>query len=251
MLLLAREVDELLHLRAVGDRRRRVVRERAEQHARPRLRQLPRLLDACDEVDVGPDRHALHRCAREPRREEMDRIARARDERDVARAEQHPEEMHEPFLRAERHRRLGLGIELDAVPVAVQLAHRGAQIRQAAARRVAVVARQQRGLAQLLDGDLRRRDVGVAEAEVDHVLAGAAQLELQALDLGEGVRGKRVDRGGTASRGRSSQSAKRFADRNDFADHDERRCRQIRGRRCDRAERRRDDLLALGRAATR
>ena len=56
-----------------------------------------------------------------------------------------------------------------------------------------MVARQQRGFAKLLDGDLRRRDVGIAEAEVDHVFARAPQLELQPLDLGEGVWGKRVD----------------------------------------------------------
>ena len=100
--------------------------------------------------------------------------------------------MDEPFLRAERHRRLGLRIELDAEALLIQLAHGGPQVRQPAARRVAVVARQQRSLAQLLDGDLRRRDVGVAEAEVDHVLARAPQLELQALDFGEGIGRERV-----------------------------------------------------------
>ena len=36
-------------------------------------------------------------------------------------------------------------------------------------------------------------DVGIAEAEVDHVLARAPQLELQPLDLGEGIRRQGVD----------------------------------------------------------
>ena len=101
--------------------------------------------------------------------------------------------MDEPFLRAERHRRLGLGIELDAEPVLVQLAYRSAQVRHAAAARVAMVARQQGGFAKLLDGDLRRRDVGIAKAEVDDVFARAPELELEPLDLREGVWGKRID----------------------------------------------------------
>ena len=113
-LALAREVDEALQLVEARARRRRVVRERAEQDARPRLRREPRLLDAGREVDARPDRHARDRRAGEARREEMDRIARARHERDVARAEQHPEQVHETLLRAERHRRLRLRIELDA-----------------------------------------------------------------------------------------------------------------------------------------
>src|SRR5581483_10704214 len=56
-----------------------------------------------------------------------------------------------------------------------------------------MVSRDERRLAQLLDGDLRRRHVGVAEAEVDDVLAGPAKLELEPLHLRERVRGERVD----------------------------------------------------------
>ena len=137
--------------------------------------------------------HPLDGGAREYRPEQVDRVARARHERDVAGAEQHPQEVHETLLRAEGERRLALRVELDAVAVAVAVADRLPQSRQAAAGGVAVVARQQRRLAQLLDRNLGRRHVGVAEAEVDHVLALAAQLELQPLDLGECVRRQRVD----------------------------------------------------------
>ena len=56
-----------------------------------------------------------------------------------------------------------------------------------------MVAWEKRRLAQLLDGDLRRRNIGVPEAEVDDVFACAPQLELQPLDLGERVRGERID----------------------------------------------------------
>ena len=59
--------------------------------------------------------------------------------------------------------------------------------------RVAVVARPERGLPQLLDGDRRRRDVGVAEAEVDHVVSLAPQLPLQLVDGREDVGRQVVD----------------------------------------------------------
>jgi hypothetical protein len=51
-----------------------------------------------------------------------------------------------------------------------------------------VVAGDVRGLGELVDDDRRRRKVGVAKAEVDHVLAGAPQLPLQLVDGGEDVR---------------------------------------------------------------
>ena len=56
-----------------------------------------------------------------------------------------------------------------------------------------MVARVQDRLAQLLDRDRRRRDVGVAEAEIDDVLPGPPQLQLQLVDGGEDVRRQRAD----------------------------------------------------------
>jgi hypothetical protein len=50
-----------------------------------------------------------------------------------------------------------------------------------------------RGLRELFDGDVRRGHVRVAESEVDHILACAAQFELDPLDLGKGVRRQRTD----------------------------------------------------------
>ena len=56
-----------------------------------------------------------------------------------------------------------------------------------------MVARLARRLAQLRDRDVRRGHVRIAEAEVDHVLAGPPQLELDPVDLGEGVGRQLVD----------------------------------------------------------
>jgi hypothetical protein len=44
------------------------------------------------------------------------------------------------------------------------------------------------GLGELADRDLGRRDVGVAEAQVDHVCPGAPCLDLQVVDDREDVR---------------------------------------------------------------
>ena len=48
-------------------------------------------------------------------------------------------------------------------------------------------------LAELLDGDFWRRDVGVAEAEVDDVASVVPQLALQLVDGREDVRRQVVD----------------------------------------------------------
>ena len=50
-----------------------------------------------------------------------------------------------------------------------------------------------RGFGQLLHGHVGRRHVRIPEAQIDHVLAGAAQLELEPVDLGERVRRQRTD----------------------------------------------------------
>src|SRR5581483_5856207 len=189
-LLLTGEIDEPLQVAELRARRGRVVRKRREQDARLRLRRLPRLPHA---LHVVQRRHALDGRAGEAGSEEVDGIARARHERGVAGTEQHPQQVDEALLRAECEGRLRLGVELDPVALAVQLANGGAQVRQSAAGRVAMVARDERRLAQLLDGDLRRRHIRIAEAEVDDILAGSAKLELEPLHLRERVRRERVD----------------------------------------------------------
>ena len=73
-----------------------------------------------------------------------------------------------------------------------------------------MVARERGRLTELLDRDLGRRDVGIAEAEVDHVLPVAPQLELQPLAPGERVRGEGRRPGGTPWR-RWSQRLRRGA----------------------------------------
>ena len=189
--VLEREVDEALQILAGRGRRGRVVRERQDRDARARQRALVRVEDG-----VGERRGELRLDGRrtgEHGREEMDRVAGRRDDRRVARLDQHPHQVRERLLGADRRDDLGVGVERDVEAPLVELGERRAELRQAAADGVAVVHRAQRGLAQLLDGDRGRRDVGVAEAEVDHVASRVPQLALQLVDLREDVGRQRLD----------------------------------------------------------
>src|SRR5205823_12932670 len=88
---------------------------------------------------------------------------------------------------------LGLGVDVDAELAAVEVGDGEPQLRDAAAGGVPVVAGVPGRLGQLVDGDLRRRDVRVAEPEVDDVLPGPTGGQLPGVDGGEDVGRQRVD----------------------------------------------------------
>jgi hypothetical protein len=167
------------------------VRERDDHGAGASVRASVRLLEPGAEIAVEPE--ALDLRTREHGREAMDRVARVGHERHVPRLDEEPHQVRQTLLGADGRDRLSLGIELDAEAPPVEVADRAPEVRDAAARRVAVVARILRRLGELLDGNVRGRHVRVAEAEVDHVLAGASQLELDPLDLRERVGRQRSD----------------------------------------------------------
>ena len=75
--------------------------------------------------------------------------------------------------------------------LSVQVGDREAQLRDAPAGRVAVVARVRTASASFSTATGGRRQVGVAEPEVDHVLTGPPGLHLQRVDHREDVRRKR------------------------------------------------------------
>ena len=88
---------------------------------------------------------------------------------------------------------LGLGVERHAEAALVEVGDGLAELRDAPTGRVAVVPGVAGRLGQLVDRDLGRRQVGVAEAEVDDVVAGAPSLDLQRVDDREDVRRQPVD----------------------------------------------------------
>ena len=99
-----------------------------------------------------------------------------------------PHEVREALLGPDRRHDLAVGVELDPEASQVEVGDGLAELGDPAAGRVAVVAGVVDGLGQLLDGDVRRGNVGVPEAEVDDVVTGAAPLQLQLVDLREDVR---------------------------------------------------------------
>ncbi len=117
----------------------------------------------------------------------MDRIARARHQHHVARRGDRLRHVGEAFLGAERDDHLALRIELHAEAAAVIGGLRAAQPGDAARGGIAVGARLADGLHQLLEDMRRRRQVGIAHAEVDDVGAAGAGRRLQPVDLLEDV----------------------------------------------------------------
>jgi len=185
---LAGEVDETLQLRRSRDRGRRVVRVRDDDGARPAPAR-----GFLDRVHAGGGGRSDHLRACEPRRDAVDRVRRGGDDDAVARLHQHPHQVCEPLLRADRVHDLGLRVELHTEAACVPLGDGAPQLLDPAARRVAVVAGERGRLAELRHRRLRRADVGVAEAEVDDVASRAAQLALQLVDAREDVRRQVAD----------------------------------------------------------
>ena len=143
---LACELDDLLEEAGVDVDGRRVVRIGEDEHARTLA--LDRLADRADRV-VGRHVEVGDRRAREDRRVAVDRVGRRRHDHRVARLDEHPHQMREPLLGADRRDRLRLGVELDVELARVEVADRRAQPRNPARGRVAVVARLPRCLLQL------------------------------------------------------------------------------------------------------
>ena len=116
-LVLARQRHEPLHEGEVDDARRRVVRERDDEHPRTRTG-ARRVCEPVVEIVVASAELDLdHAGSREDGRKEMDRKrGRGHDGR-IARLHEHPHQVREAFLRADGGDRLRLGIELDSEPV--------------------------------------------------------------------------------------------------------------------------------------
>ena len=133
------------------------------------------------------DRHLADVRPREERAVDVDRVARRGHQRGVTGAEQDPHEVAEALLGADGVDDLGLGVELHPEGAQVQVGDGPAQLRDAPAGRVPVVARLAGRLGQLLHDQVGRGDVRVAEPEVDDVVAGSAEVLLDGVDDREDV----------------------------------------------------------------
>ena len=186
--VLAREVDQPLHVLRGRDGGRRVVRVRDDHDLRGA--RADALLDRVDAAGRGRRDDAR---PGEPGRDAMDRVGGRGDDDGVAGLDQHPHQVREALLGADRARDLRLRVEPHTEASLVVLGNGDAQLRDAPARGVAMVGRLRGGLLELLDGDSRRGDVRVAEPEVDHVEPLTPKLALQLVDAREDVRRQVVD----------------------------------------------------------
>ena len=127
------------------------------------------------------------------RRIEVDRVRGRRNKRRVARTHDDPHQVREALLGPDRRHDLAVGVQLHPETPQVKVSDRLSELGDPTARRVAVVTGIVNGLGQLLDGHLRRGDVGVPKAQVDDVVAGTARLQLQLVDLREDIRRKSLN----------------------------------------------------------
>ena len=186
-IVLARELDHALEEREVHHLGRRIGGEREQQQLGLRPGATHRLLEVGDEVAIRCQRHGPQVAARDDHGILMDRVGRVGTQDDVSRPDRHQDEVGQPLLRTDRGDRLLVRVERDPVPPLVPLGDPGPQVRQAPGRRVAVVARVVRRLADLLDDMARRRKIRIPHAEIDDVLAGPSRRRHQRDHLGEHV----------------------------------------------------------------
>ena len=184
------EVHHPLHEVQVHTRRGRVVRERQDDDPRFGPRVLPALLQHHVEVVADRERDLAHLRSGEQRREEVYGVRGRRHQNRVSGLQQHPHQVRQPLLGTDRVDDLRLGVQLHTETSQVEVGHGPAELGDTTAERVAMVAGISRGLGQLLHGNVGRRQVGVAEPQVDNVLPAAATLHLEPIDDREDVRGQ-------------------------------------------------------------
>ena len=116
---------------------------------------------------VGVERERLEPRAGERGAGRVVGVVRVGQEDGVALVGEHERELDDAGLRPGKHRDLALGVELDAVDVAVARGDRLARAREPADRRVAVDVGAPRRVDERLDDVRGRPELGVAAAEVD------------------------------------------------------------------------------------
>ena len=168
----------------------RVARKVDDQHLRFRIGVADRALQRLEEIHTRMHRHVADIGAGDDRPVDVYRVTRIRHQHDVAGVQRRERKVGDAFLGADGDDRLGVGIEFDVVACLVPVADRAPQPRYALRHRVAVRVRTLHGLDQLVHDVARRGLVGIAHAEVDHVLAALARLELEFARHVENVRRK-------------------------------------------------------------
>ena len=191
--VLLRERDDAFVEAGGGQRGGRVVRV-VDPHDLRAARDVRRdRVQIDEEAVVAAQRQEVGLAAREARQRRVDRIARVGAEHDVARVDEREREVRDRLLRSDHADDLLLRVERQAE---ARLHERRGGLAEALhpdVRRVAVRRRIARRLGQRGDDVRRRRQVGIADAEIDEVLPLLALLVLERVDAREQVRGQLAD----------------------------------------------------------
>ena len=144
-------------------------------------------------LQVRLDLERTDDAARHDEAEGVNRIGRVGAQDHVARRGDRLRHVGKTLLGAQRRHDLGVRIEFHAEAARVVIGLGAAQARNASRGRIAMRARIAHHFAKLVHDRLRRRQVGVAHAEVDDVGAARAGAGLQPVDLLEHVGRKPTD----------------------------------------------------------
>ena len=139
------------------------------------------------EAAAGPQRHRVGNALGHDRRRAVHGVAGVRYDRHVAGVQQRPGQVREPFLGADQSENVGGGLEGHAEAPAVPVRHSPLVLDGTAVGRIAVAADVGGAFHERVDDVGRRREIGIAHAEVDDVHAPGRQLLLLAVQVGEQV----------------------------------------------------------------
>ena len=131
--------------------------------------------------------------AREPGPRGIDRVAGVGHEDDVARVDECERDVRRPFLGPDQGQDLGGRLQGHAEALGVPAGGRLAEREEAFVVRVTVVPWLAGCPRQRVDDVGRRRQVRVADAEIDQVHASCPHLLLLAVDLGKQIRGQALE----------------------------------------------------------
>ena len=146
-----------------------------------------RPVDRRHEACIRRRRDATDRSTGHQEAESVNRIGRVRTQNHVARRGDRLRHVGKAFLGAERCHDLRVGVERNAEAPGVVAGLGLAQPGDALGGGITVGARVADDLAEFVDDELRRRQIGIAHAEVDDVGAAGARCSLEAVDLLEDV----------------------------------------------------------------
>ena len=191
--VLAGEGHHALEEGAVHAHGRGIVGEGQDEELGPGPRQLGRLLELGEEVDLRRHGDRAQVTVGDDHRVRVDRIGRVRHQHAVAGLEHGEGEVGQSLLGPDGGDGFGVGVQLDPVAVAVPPGDGHPEPRDAAGGRVAMVAGVLGGLDELGHDVLGRAQVGVAHPEVDDILAAGARLRLQIVDDREDIRRQALD----------------------------------------------------------